>query len=90
MDHETIAWIGAAIAVLVYLDLLSVEIRRVVREGKRVAARLGAYADLPIFSLLAAAERDVERIDAALPKIAAGLLKVKAALTALRRGRGPA
>ncbi len=50
-------WIGTIVAVLVFLDLLFVELRRVFREGKRIVRRLGGYTELPIFSLLAASAR---------------------------------
>jgi hypothetical protein len=66
MDRSGMVWIGTALAVLIFLDLLFVELRRVFREGKRIVQRLDAYAELPIFSLLANAEHDVERIVSAL------------------------
>ena len=78
-------WIGAVVAVLVFLDLLFVELRRVLREGTRIARRLAGYADLPIFSLLAASGDDAERIGRAIEALTPLLERAQSALAVLRR-----
>jgi hypothetical protein len=83
MDQTTVFWISGAVAVFVFVDVLIVELRRCIREGRRIAQRLGAYADLPIVSLAAAVPYDLERLAGALEKIAALLLRGKAALRVL-------
>jgi hypothetical protein len=66
MDPTLVVRVGLAIAVLVFLDALFVELRRIAREGKRLITRLEAYAGLPIFSLIATCEGDLERVAGAL------------------------
>jgi hypothetical protein len=84
MDRSGVMWIGAAVAALVFLDLLFVELRRCVREAKRIAARLQGYTELPIFSLIAAAEHDVERIAQASEEIPLLLERAALAIATLR------
>lgn len=84
MDRPDLMWIGAIVAALVFLDLLFVELRRILREGKRIASRLGAYADLPVFAALAASDRDIERILRALDALPLLFARAQAALAALR------
>jgi hypothetical protein len=85
MDPTGLVWIGSIVAVLIFLDLLFVELRRIFREGKRLVVRLTAYADLPIFDLLAASERDIERIVNAIDALASLSARTAAALESLRR-----
>jgi hypothetical protein len=85
MDRSGLVWIGTIVAVLVFLDLLFVELRRVFREGKRLANRLAAYGELPIFDQLATGERDAERIVLALDALAPLAERAQAALAVLRR-----
>jgi hypothetical protein len=66
MDHSTLVRVAVAIAAVVFLDALFVEVRRAMREAKRLLARLDAYAQLPIFALFATCESDVERVTQAL------------------------
>ena len=84
MDPSTLFWIGAAVAALVFLDLLFVEVRRAVREGRRVMQRLEGYAELPIVSMLATSEGDVERIVRAVDAIAPLLERGARAVALLR------
>jgi hypothetical protein len=84
MDPSSLVWIGSIVAVLIFLDLLFVELRRIFREGKRLVVRVFAYADLPIFDLLAASERDFERIVIAIDALAPLLARTNAALESLR------
>jgi hypothetical protein len=65
------ARVAAAIAAVVFLDALFVEIRRALREGRRLMRRLQGYAELPLFSLLATAEADSERMLLALDAVPA-------------------
>jgi hypothetical protein len=85
MDRSIVVWIGTIVVVLVFLDLLFVELRRVFREGKRLANRLAAYAELPIISRLATGERDVERILAAVGALAVLMERAQRAIAVLRR-----
>jgi hypothetical protein len=88
VDHTTLTLVGVAIAVLVFLDALFVEIRRILREGKRLVRRLEGYAEQPIFALLAQAEADGERISRALEALPALLDRGREAwLTVLTFGR---
>lgn len=84
MDSGTIGWIALAIAVLVFFDLLIVEIRRALREAKRIVRRLQGYAELPLFSLLAASEHDTERLNGALEQIPVLLERARSALETIR------
>jgi predicted type IV restriction endonuclease len=85
MDPSGLVWIGSIVAVLIFLDLLFVELRRIFREGKRLVGRLLAYADLPIFTLIAASENDVDRIVRAVDALASLAGRMQAALESLRR-----
>ncbi len=85
MDPSGLVWIGSIVAVLIFLDLLFVELRRIFREGKRLLMRLVAYADLPIFDLLATTEHDVARIVNAIDELASLSARTTAALESLRR-----
>ena len=84
MDPSNLAWIGSIVAVLIFLDLLFVELRRIFREGKRLAVRLAAYAELPILDLIAASENDLERIAGAIDALASLLARTNSALESLR------
>jgi hypothetical protein len=70
VDPTTIGWIGAGIAGLIFLDALFVELRRALREGKRLATRLAGYAELPIFAQVATMEGDADRLVRALDALA--------------------
>jgi len=85
MDPSGLLWIGSIVAVLIFLDLLFVELRRMYREGKRLVVRLAAYAELPVFDLIAASERDIDRIVRATDALAMLLARTNAALESLRR-----
>ena len=84
MDRGALVWIGIAVLALVFLDLLAVEVRRIVREGARLARRLSGYADLPLFDRVAAGSRDLGRIIDALVALAALLERGRQALATLR------
>jgi hypothetical protein len=84
MDRSGVLWIGVAVAVIVFLDLLFVEVRRSVREAKRLVSRLGAYGDLPLFSLLAASEHDMARLMAALDTLPVLLERAQRARDVIR------
>ena len=85
MDQDLIVRIGVGVVAFVFADLLFVEIRRAVREAKRAVRRVSAYGDLPIFSLLASADRDVERMLTALAQLPPLVERAEAALAAIRR-----
>ena len=84
MDRSGLMWIGVAVAALVFLDVLFVELRRCAREAKRIGARLQGYAELPIFSLIAVAEHDVDRIAQASEDIPRLLERAAVAIATLR------
>ena len=90
MDQNTVFWIGGIVAVFVFVDILIVEIRRCVREGRRIAQRIAGYADLPIVSLAAATPAELVRLEASLSEIASLLVRARAALGALGIGRARA
>jgi hypothetical protein len=77
-------WIGIIVAVLVFLDLLFGELRRAFREAKRIMNRLEGYTELPIFSMLATSERDVDRILAALDALTPLLERARRAVAVMR------
>ncbi|HEY5349763.1 MAG TPA: hypothetical protein VIJ64_08520 [Candidatus Lustribacter sp.] len=85
MEGSGVVWVGAIVAVLVFLDLLFVELRRALREGKRIVRRLADYGDLPVFSLLAASDRDVERIVRAIDAVPPLVERAQRALGVLGR-----
>lgn len=84
MEGSGLVWIGIVVAVLIFVDLLFVELRRIYREGKRLVSRIEAYADLPIFAQLEASERDAERIAAALESLEPLVARGQAALASVR------
>jgi hypothetical protein len=84
VDRSTVLWIAAIVAALVFLDLLIVEVRRIVRELRRIRRRVAAYGELPIVSLAATAPADVERLVIALDRIPPLAARAEAALIALR------
>jgi hypothetical protein len=84
MDGELVVKVALAVAALVFLDALFVEVRSAAREAKRLVTRLGAYGELPIVSLLAASEHDVERLTVALEAVPPLLERGSRALTVLR------
>jgi hypothetical protein len=84
MSSTGVTWVAVAVAVIVFLDVLFVELRRCVREASRIVTRLNAYADLPLFSLLAATGDDIDRLNAALEAIPALLERGQAAIAMIR------
>jgi hypothetical protein len=84
MDRSGLFWIGLIVVVLVFLDLLFVELRRIFREAKRIVTRLAAYADLPLFAELAASEYYVGRIVRAIEAIVQLIERAQTALAVLR------
>ena len=84
MEGSGLLIVGIVVAVLIFLDLLFVELRRIWREGKRLAGRLAGYADLPIFAQLEAGERDAERIAAALDALGPLIERGQTALATVR------
>jgi hypothetical protein len=84
MDGSGMVRVGVIVAVLVFIDLLFVELRRAFREGKRIVRRLEGYGELPILSLLATSERDVERIMAAIDAATPLLERAQRAIGVLR------
>jgi hypothetical protein len=84
MDRPGIIWIAVAVAAIVFLDLLFVEVRRAVREAKRIVSRVRAYTELPLFSLIAASEYDVERLTTALETLPELIERARRALVVIR------
>jgi hypothetical protein len=84
MDASMVVKVAVAVAVLIFLDALFVELRSAAREAKRLVSRLGAYAELPIFSLLATSEHDGERLNVALEAIPPLLERAACALAVVR------
>lgn len=87
MNVPGVVWVAVAVAVLVFLDVLVVELRRCARELGTIRRRIAAYRDLPIVSLAASAPADVSRAAAALAAIPPLLARAEAALAALRPRR---
>jgi hypothetical protein len=83
VDQTTVFWIAGAVAAFVFVDVLIVELRRCLREGRRIADRLVAYADLPIFSVVAGVPHEAERLVRAFESIAPLIVRGKTALVAL-------
>ena len=90
MNQFAIGWIALAIALVVFLDLLFVEVRRAVREAKRIVTRISAYADLPVLAQAARVGTDVDRIAFAADRIAPLLERGRAAIAAIREPRAAA
>jgi hypothetical protein len=87
VEGSGLFWIGIIVAVLIFIDLLFVELRRIWREAMRIVTRIEGYAELPIFTQLEASERDAERIAAALDALGALAERGQAALTTMRSYR---
>lgn len=87
MDETTVFWIGGAVAVFVFVDVLIVEMRRCVREARRIGSRVAAYADLPIVTVASEAQHDLTRLLRAFEAMAALLDRARVALAALGFGR---
>jgi hypothetical protein len=84
MDTEMVLKVALGVAAVIFADALFVELRACAREAKRLITRLGAYGDLPIVSLLATTEHDVERLNVALEALPPLLERGSCALTVLR------
>jgi hypothetical protein len=84
MDGSSMVWVGAIVALLVFLDLLFVELRRAFREGKRIARRLAGYGELPVLSLLATSQHDVERIVRAIDAVPPLIERAERAIRVVR------
>jgi len=84
MDRSGLIWIGTIVAVLIFLDLLIVELRRAYREAKRLMTRIEGYTRLPIFAQLATGERDVDRIIRAVDAVPALVERAQRAIGVLR------
>ncbi len=70
-----------------YLDLLFVEVRRIVREASRIVGRLLGYADLPVVQQASRAGDDVERLLAAIERVPPLLTRAQAAVARIRQVR---
>ena len=90
MNQSAIGWIALAIAVFVFLDLLVVELRRIVREGGRIVARVIAYGDLPVVERAVRAGDDAERIGRAFDEVAPLVTRGRQALVRIRDPLGRA
>ncbi len=90
MNASAIGWIALAIVAVVLLDLLFVEVRRIVREATRIAKRVRAYGDVPVLAQAARTGDDVERMNAALETIPSLLERGRVAVTTIRYPRGQA
>jgi hypothetical protein len=84
MDRSALIWVGAAVALLVFLDILFIETRRMIREGTRIFKRVRAYGELPILSMLATANRDFDRLARASEDIPALIGRGQRAVATLR------
>ena len=78
-------WVGLIVAVLIFLDLLFNELRKMAREGGRIAKRLSGYGELPIVSLLASGGNDIERISRASEELTLLYVRGQIAIATLRR-----
>jgi putative copper export protein len=85
MDRSVLIWVGLIVAVLIFLDLLFNELRKMAREGGRIVKRITAYGELPIVSLLASGGEDVERISRASEELTLLILRGQLAIATLRR-----
>ena len=84
MDRSALIWVGLAVAALVFFDLLFVELRRIVREAKRILARVRGYTELPLISLMATAGNDLERVGAASEEVSVLIERGRRAIGVLR------
>ena len=82
-DQPLVLWVALGIALVVYADLLVVEVRRVRRELRRIHERVAAYRELPIASLIASSPGEVERLAGALDQISALAARAERALAGL-------
>ena len=85
MDASGVGWVGLIVAVLIFLDLLFVELRRIYREAMRLTRRLMGYTELPIFSMLVTAGDDAERIARAVDALGDLIARAQAAGGVLSR-----
>jgi hypothetical protein len=90
VDQSALGWIIPAIAIVVFLDLLVVELRRVAREGMRIVTRVLAWGDLPVLAQAGRAGDDLERIALAIDQVSPLLERARVALTTIRYPRGQA
>jgi len=84
MTVPGLVWIGIAVVALVFLDLLYVKVRSIFYYGGRIVSRLQGYAELPIWSRLAAGATDIERIAQASEDIPALIGRGQRAIATLR------
>jgi hypothetical protein len=84
--HELVWW-ATLVALAVVLALAAMQAARALREFKRVTARVEGYADLPVVKALERAERDGQRIVAALAQFDTLVARARLAIAVI--GRGP-
>lgn len=86
MSNGALVWAATGLVLLVLLILSGLQLAAAVREGRRAADRVGAYADLPVVAAARKAEADVKRLERAATE--ADLLAFRAAMAieSIRRG----
>jgi hypothetical protein len=89
LSAHSIIWWVTLVALAVIVVMTALQVMRALREVKRIAARVDAYADLPVLKALDKAERDARRLEADLEQVALLVERVKKAVAVIRRGPIP-
>jgi len=85
MSSGAIVWTAVGVLLAALLVATVVQLSRAVREGLRIATRIGAYGDLPVFDALDQAARDADRVATSVERVPA---LVDRAVVAIGRIRG--
>ncbi len=89
MSAAALVWLVTAVGLVVLLALAGVRVQGARRELARAQARVAAYGDLPVVAALHSARADLERLQAAGPRVAPLLDRIQPALATIRRGPVP-
>ena len=84
MSDESIVWNLTGLIVVVLLIGAALRIARAVDQAKRIAARLGAFGDLPVVHAVGKAETDSQRLTDALDQIETLLARAARAIAKIR------
>ena len=89
MPAHAIVWWVVLVALAVTLVAAGLQIVRAWREARRIAGRLDALADAPVFGAVERAEASLARIEAAVAAVPPLVARAGAAVEVMRRGPVP-
>jgi hypothetical protein len=89
VSATALVWWVSLFAVIVVLALAVMQLLRALRDGKRIAGRIEALADHPMFAALEKAEADIGRLERAGAQFVQLAERAVLAVTTIRKGPLP-